>query len=83
MVLTLPEGTNGFVVYREASPVGLEYVLMKRGKVIAYASRQLKVHEMNYPTHDLELVVVGFAMKIWIHNLYEVHFDVLTDEKNL
>ncbi|WMV54950.1 hypothetical protein MTR67_048335, partial [Solanum verrucosum] len=54
-VLTLPEGTNGFVVYCDASRVGLGCVLMQHGKVIAYASRQLKIHKKNYPTHDLEL----------------------------
>ena len=60
-VLTLPEGTNGFVVYCDASRVGLGCVLMQNGKVIAYASRQLKVHEKNYPTHDLELAAVVYA----------------------
>ncbi|WMV36918.1 hypothetical protein MTR67_030303, partial [Solanum verrucosum] len=54
-VLTLPQGTQGFVVYYDASRVGLGCVLMHNRKVIAYASRQLKVHEKNYPTHDLEL----------------------------
>ncbi|WMV58542.1 hypothetical protein MTR67_051927 [Solanum verrucosum] len=58
LLLTLPVGTDGFVVYCDDSRVGLGCVLMKNGKVIAYASRQLKVHEKNYPTHDLELVVV-------------------------
>ena len=57
-VLTLPEGVDDFVVYCDASHVGLGCVLMQRGKVITYASRKLKVHERNYPTHDLELVVV-------------------------
>ncbi|WMV41244.1 hypothetical protein MTR67_034629, partial [Solanum verrucosum] len=54
-VLTLPEGRDGFVVYCDASRVGLRCVLMQNSKVIAYASRQHKVHENNYPTHDLEL----------------------------
>ena len=54
LVLTLPEGTKDFVVYCDASRIGLGCVLMQHGKVIAYASRQLKVHERNYPTHDLE-----------------------------
>ncbi|XP_070013395.1 uncharacterized mitochondrial protein AtMg00860-like [Nicotiana sylvestris] len=69
-VLTLPEGNEGFVVYCDASGVGLGCVLMHHGKVIAYASRQLKAHENNYPTHDLELAVVVFALKIWRHYLY-------------
>ena len=56
---------------------------MQRDKAIAYSSRQLKVHEKNYPIHDLELVVVVFALKIWRHYLYGVHVDVFTDHKNL
>ncbi|WMV50009.1 hypothetical protein MTR67_043394 [Solanum verrucosum] len=56
---------------------------MQHGKVIAYASRQLKVHEKNYPTHDLELGVVVFALKIWIHYLSGIHVDVFTDNKSL
>ncbi|WMV20158.1 hypothetical protein MTR67_013543 [Solanum verrucosum] len=82
-VLTLPEGTQGFVVYNDASRVGLGCVLMQNGKVIAYASRQLKVHEKNYPTHDLELAAIIFALKIWRHYLYGVHGDVFTDHKSL
>ncbi|KAH0695863.1 hypothetical protein KY289_013345 [Solanum tuberosum] len=69
-VLTLPEGTEGFVVYCDASRVGLGCVLMQHGKVISYASRQLKIHEKNYPTHNLELAAVVFALKIWRHYLY-------------
>ncbi|WMV37155.1 hypothetical protein MTR67_030540 [Solanum verrucosum] len=57
-ILTLPEGTEGFVVYCDASRVGLGCVLMQHGKVIAYDSRQIKVHEKNYPTHDLELAAI-------------------------
>ncbi|WMV24596.1 hypothetical protein MTR67_017981, partial [Solanum verrucosum] len=56
---------------------------MQNGKVIAYASRQLKVHEKNYPTHDLELAAVVFALKIWRHYLHGVHVDVFTDHKSL
>ncbi|WMV40873.1 hypothetical protein MTR67_034258 [Solanum verrucosum] len=82
-VLTLPEGTQGFVVYCDASRVGLGCVLMQNGKVISYASRQLKFHEKNYPTHDLELDVIVFALKIWCHCLYGVHVDVFTDHKSL
>ena len=82
-VLTLPEGTEGFVVYCDASGVGLGCVLMQHGKVVAYASRQLKVHEKNYPTHDLELAAVVFALKIWRHYLYGVHVDIFTDHKSL
>ncbi|WMV07081.1 hypothetical protein MTR67_000466, partial [Solanum verrucosum] len=82
-VLTLPEGTQGFVVYCDASRVGLGCVLMQNGKVISYASRQLKVHKKNYPTHDLELAAIVFALKIWRHYLYGVQVDVFTDHKSL
>ncbi|GJZ23282.1 putative reverse transcriptase domain-containing protein [Tanacetum coccineum] len=63
-VLALPDGPKDFVVYCDASGIGLGYVLMQRGKVIAYASRQLKIHEKNYTTHDLELGAIVFALKI-------------------
>ncbi|XP_060182527.1 uncharacterized protein LOC132612230 [Lycium barbarum] len=69
-VLTLPTGEEGYSVYCDASRVGLGCVLMQGGKVIAYVSRQLKNHEKNYPTLDLELVVVVFALKLWQHYLY-------------
>ena len=62
-VLALPNGKDGFVVYSDASRQGLGCVLMQNDRVIAYASRQLKKHEENYPTHDLELAVVVFALK--------------------
>nr|ABI34333.1 Gag-pol polyprotein, putative [Solanum demissum] len=67
LVLTLPEGTYGFMAYCDTSRVGLGCVLMKNGKVIAYASRKLKVHEKNYLTQDLELAALVFALKIWRH----------------
>ncbi|GJS16739.1 putative reverse transcriptase domain-containing protein [Tanacetum coccineum] len=69
-ILALPEGNDNFVVYCDASLQGLGVVLMQREKVIAYASRQLKPHEENYTTHDLELGAVIFALKIWRHYLY-------------
>ena len=62
-VLTLLEGTKGFVVYCDTSRVGLGCVIIQHGKVIAYASRQLKVHERNYPTHFLELAALVFTLK--------------------
>nr|GEV41494.1 hypothetical protein [Tanacetum cinerariifolium] len=68
-VLALPDKSEDFVVYCDASGLGLGCVLMQRGKVIAYASIQLKIHEKNYTTHDLELGVVVFAFKIWRHYL--------------
>ena len=82
-VLTLPEGTGGFSVYCDASRVGLGCVLMQRGKVVAYASRQLKKHEQNYPTHDLEMAAVVFALKIWRHYLYGETCEIYTDHKSL
>ena len=63
--LTLPEGSYGYVIYCDASRVCLGCVLMQRDKVISYVSRKLKVHERNYPTHDLELAAMVFALKIW------------------
>ena len=72
-VLTLPEGSNGYAIYCDASTVCLGCVLMQRDKVISYASRKLKVHEKNCLTHDLELVAAVFALNIWRHYLYGVH----------
>nr|GFC15138.1 putative reverse transcriptase domain-containing protein [Tanacetum cinerariifolium] len=82
-VLTLPSGSGGFQIYSDASKKGLGCVLMQHGKVIAYASRQLKPYEVNYPTHDLELAVVVFTLKIWRHYLYGESYDVFTDHKSL
>jgi len=82
-VLALPEGMEDFVVYCDASILGLGAVLMQRGHVIAYASRQLKPHETRYPTHDLELGAVVFALKIWRHYLYGVRCTIYTDHKSL
>ncbi|GKD50727.1 putative reverse transcriptase domain-containing protein, partial [Tanacetum coccineum] len=72
-----------FVVYCDASGLGLGCVLMQRGKVIVYASRQLKIHEKNYTTHDLELGAVVFALKIWRHYLYRTKSVMYTDHKSL
>ncbi|GJY20231.1 putative reverse transcriptase domain-containing protein [Tanacetum coccineum] len=80
---TLPDGQEDFVVYCDASGIELGCVLMQRGKVIAYASRQLKIHEQNYTTHDLELGAVVFALKIWIHYLYGKKSVIYTDHKSL
>ena len=82
-VLALPNGRDGFVVYSDASRQGLGCVLMQNDRVIAYASRQLKKHEENYPTHDLELAAVVFALKIWRHYLYGVPCRIFTDHKSL
>ncbi|GJY61756.1 putative reverse transcriptase domain-containing protein [Tanacetum coccineum] len=69
-ILALPEGAENFIIYCDASHKGLGVVLMQNEKVIAYASRQLKIHEKNYTTHDLELGAVVFALKLWRHYLY-------------
>nr|GEZ43845.1 putative reverse transcriptase domain-containing protein [Tanacetum cinerariifolium] len=82
-ILTLPEGSKGFIVYCDASNKGLGTVLMQREKVISYASRQLKVHKKNYTTHDLELGAVVFTLKTWRHYLYETKCIVFTDHKSL
>ncbi|GJX20666.1 reverse transcriptase domain-containing protein [Tanacetum coccineum] len=82
-VLALPDGPDDFVVYCDASKQGFGSVLMQRGKVIAYASRQLKKHEKNYTTHDLELGAVVFALKIWRHYLYGTKSVIYTDHKSL
>nr|GEW19912.1 putative reverse transcriptase domain-containing protein [Tanacetum cinerariifolium] len=82
-ILALPEGSEDFVVYCGASHKGLGDVLMQREKVIAYASRQLKIHEKNYTTHDLELRSVVFALKIWRHYLYGTKCTVFTDHKSI
>nr|GEV35114.1 putative reverse transcriptase domain-containing protein [Tanacetum cinerariifolium] len=82
-ILALPEGNDDFVVYCDASIQGLGAVLMQREKVNAYASRQLKPHEENYTTHDLELGAVVFTLKIWRHYLYGTKCIVFTDHKSL
>ncbi|KAJ9547235.1 hypothetical protein OSB04_019778 [Centaurea solstitialis] len=82
-VLALPEGTDNFVVYCDASHQGLGCVIMQSKKGIAYASRQLKVHEKNYTTHDLELGAVVFALMIWRHYLYGTKCTIFTDHKSL
>ncbi|GJX41673.1 putative nucleotidyltransferase, ribonuclease H [Tanacetum coccineum] len=82
-VLALPQGAENFIVYCDASHKGLGAVLMQNEKVIAYASRQLKIHEKNYTTHDLELGAVVFALKLWRHYLYGTKCTVFTDHKSL
>ncbi|GJZ85429.1 putative reverse transcriptase domain-containing protein, partial [Tanacetum coccineum] len=82
-ILALPKGTEDFMLYCDASLKGYGAELMQREKVIAYASRQLKVHEENYTTHDLELGVVVFALRLWRHYLYVTKCAVFTDHKNL
>nr|GFC88418.1 putative reverse transcriptase domain, aspartic peptidase domain protein [Tanacetum cinerariifolium] len=78
-----PRPTSVTEIYSDASKKGLGCVLMQHGKVIAYALRQLKPYEVNYPTHDLELAAVVFALMIWRHYLYGESCDVFTDHKSL
>ncbi|XP_019256308.1 PREDICTED: uncharacterized protein LOC109234697 [Nicotiana attenuata] len=82
-VLAFLEGPDDYVMNCDASAVELGCVLMQHGKVIAYTSRQLRKHERNYPTHDLELAAVVHALKIQRHYLYGVHVDIFTDHKSL
>jgi hypothetical protein len=82
-VLVLPDVHKPLSVYCDASYTGLGCVLMQEGKVVAYSSRQLKVHEKIYPTHDLELAVVVHALKTWRHYLYGKKCDIYTDHKSL
>ncbi|GJS71926.1 putative reverse transcriptase domain-containing protein [Tanacetum coccineum] len=82
-ILALPKGSENFIVYCDASHKGLGVVLMQNEKVMADASRQLKIHEKNYTTHDLELGAVVFALKLWRHYLYRTRCTVFTDHKSL
>ena len=82
-VLAQPDNTKSFDVYCDASGTGLGCVLMQDNRVIAYASRALRPHEQNYPTHDLELAAVIHALKIWRHYLMGTHCNIYTDHKSL
>ncbi|WVZ89130.1 LOW QUALITY PROTEIN: hypothetical protein U9M48_035578 [Paspalum notatum var. saurae] len=82
-MLTLPDQQKKFIVYCDAFRDGLGCVLMQEGKVIAYASRQLRKHELNYPTYDLELAAVVHALKIWRHYLYGQRREIYTNHKSL
>jgi ribonuclease HI len=79
----MPDINKGFDVYCDASRQGLGCVLMLEGKVVAYASRQLRKHEQNYPTHDLELTAVVHALKIWRHYMIGNKCQIFTDHKSL
>ena len=82
-VLTQLTYGKEYMIFSDASLNGLGCVLMQEGKVIAYASRQLKLHEKNYPTHVLELVAIVFTLKIWRHYLYGEKCFIYTDHKSL
>ncbi|GJT61005.1 putative reverse transcriptase domain-containing protein [Tanacetum coccineum] len=83
LILSLPEGSENFVVYCDSSHKGLGAVSMQKDKFIAYASRQLKIHEKNYTTRDLELGAIVFTLKMWRHYLYGTKCIVFTDHKSL
>ena len=82
-LLTQPTSGKDYTLYSDASSIGLGCVLMQDGKVVAYASSQLKPHEQNYLSHDLELVAVVFSLKIWRHYLYGEKCRIYTDHKSL
>jgi len=83
LVLTIPSGNEEMVVYTDVCDTGLGAVLMQKHKVVAYPSRQLKPHEKNYPTHDLELAAIVFALKMWRHYLLAIRFELFTNHKSL
>ncbi|KAM2854339.1 hypothetical protein FF1_024798 [Malus domestica] len=82
-ILVLHDDSGNFEIYSDASLNGLGCVLMQHNRVIAYASRQLKIHERNYPIHDLELAAIVFALKIWRYYLYGEKCKIFTDHKSL
>lgn len=82
-VLILPDDSGEYVFYSDASRLGLGCVLMQHRNMIAYASRQLKNHELNYPTRDLELAAMVFTLKIWRHYLYGARCHIFIDHKSL
>jgi hypothetical protein len=82
-MLVMPDLQKGFDIYCDAYDQGLGCVLMREGHVIAYASRQLQKHELNYPTHDLELIAIVHALKIWRHYIMGTKCQVYTDHKSL
>jgi hypothetical protein len=83
LVLILPDLTKKIDIYCDASHQGLGCVLMQEGQVVCYASRQLRKHEENYPTHDLELAAVVHALKIWRHYLIGHRCEIYSDHKSL
>ena len=78
-ILIVPKRGQRYIVYCDASKDGLECVLMQSRRVVAYGSWQLKNHEQSYPTHDMELVAIVFALKVWRHYLYGEQFEVFSD----
>jgi len=83
LVLTIPSGPGGYEIYSNASNRGLGCVLMQHGKVVAYASHQLRPHDLNYPTHELELAAITFALKILRYYLRGERFQIFTNHQSL
>ena len=82
-ILIVPERGQRYTVYCDALKDVLGYVLMQFGRLVAYGSWQLENHERNYPTHDMELAAIVFALKIWRHYLYDEQLEVFSDHKSL
>ena len=82
-ILIVPEQGQRYTMYCDASTDGLGGVLMQSWRVVAYGSRQLNNHEQNYPTHDMDLAAIVFALKIWRHYLYGKQFEVFSNHKSL
>ena len=83
LIPIVPKHGQWYTMYCDASKDGLGCVLMQSGRVVAYGSRQLKNHEQNYPTHDIELAAIVFALNFWHHYLYDEQFKVFLDYKSL
>ena len=81
--MIVPKRGQRYTMYCDASEDGLGCVFMQSGRVVAYGSRQLKNHEQSYPTHDMELAAIVFALKVWYHYLYSEQFEVFLDHKSL
>ena len=82
-ILIVPEWGQRYTVYCDASKDGLGCVLMQSGRVVTYGSKQIKSHEQNYPTHEMELATIVFTLKIWRHYMYGEQFEVFLDHKSL
>ena len=82
-ILIIPDRGQGYKVYCDPSRARLGCVLMQSRRVVSYGSCQLKDHEQNYPTHNMELAAVVFALNIWLYYLYGEHFEVYSDHKSL
>ena len=82
-ILIVSDRGHRYIMYCNASKGWLGCVLMLSGRVVAYGSHQLKNHERNYPTHDMELAAIVFALKIWRHYIYGEQFEVFSNHKNL